>query len=407
MCEIGGGVIVLRPGPDERGYEFAADTVGRVAERYGASIGTNLASELDRDLPSVWDSPNGSIAPHRHGPVPQRFTLEHVAVEPGTELMFADELRSAYYEPIFSHPLLFDEVANGVRLAVSPNWRYFAGAVSDGVSEPFMIGTNHAHYLAHLGIPDPPVDTGAGVRVAVLDNGFDPAWWQGLPSSTRIGSGIDLVDGDASTRGHGTLITALVASVAPGASIEPVRMAGSDSTEWDVLHAIARAVRFGADVVTLAYRQILQDAPCSDCGRVRQAARSEVFRTFLEWACQRGTCAFVTAAGNDGFGMVALPAAYPGAIPVAALNEQCNALAPFSNWDGSGVLSVLAAPGEDVAESPSTGQKYGGTSFATAYAAGVFALAKERSPGAMMRDIADLVRRPMVISNAHTIGMFP
>jgi hypothetical protein len=156
-------------------------------------------------------------------------------------------------------------------------------------------------------------------------------------------------------------------------------MAGKESTEWDALHALARAVQFRAQIVTFAYRQILAvDNPCKLCGLVRRAARSEVFAKMVDWASDGGSRAILAAAGNDGIGSIARPAAYKGAIPIAALDSRGTALWSASNWDAANKLDVLALPGEDVA-SGTSGALYSGTSFATAYAAALYAVAMGRN----------------------------
>ena len=175
-------------------------------------------------------------------------------------------------------------------------------------------------------------------------------------------------------------MTAIVASSAPGANVVPIRMARRcESTDWDALHALARATQIGAHVVTLAYRQVLgtADSTCQACGTIRRAARSEVFEKLLDWASDQGQRAIVAAAGNDSSGTVARPAKYPRAIPVTALNSSGTALATFSNYDAAGTLPVLALPGEDVATGNS-GTATEGTSFATGYAAALYAVAMGR-----------------------------
>jgi hypothetical protein len=68
--------------------------------------------------------------------------------------------------------------------------------------------------------------------------------------------------------------------------------------------------------------------------------------------------------------------AYSRAIPIAALNQSGNDLWVSSNYDSTNPR-ILAMPGETVA-SISSGGTYSGTSFATAYAAALFATARDR-----------------------------
>lgn len=57
---------------------------------------------------------------------------------------------------------------------------------------------------------------GAGATTAVLDDGFDPQLWKGCPTPITVTEGQDLLRGDVSSSGQGTLVAALAASAAPG-----------------------------------------------------------------------------------------------------------------------------------------------------------------------------------------------
>jgi hypothetical protein len=70
---------------------------------------------------------------------------------------------------------------------------------------------------------------------------------------------------------------------------------------------------------------------------------------------------------------VANSAAYASAIPVTALDTSGAALASFAKCDPSGVLPVIALPGDDLAVNTSTNADIEGTSFATVYAAAMYA----------------------------------
>jgi hypothetical protein len=109
------------------------------------------------------------------------------------------------------------------------------------------------------------------------------------PAPVPVKAGQDLIVGDSSTSGHGTLVAALIASSAPGAEVIPVRMAGQKSTQWDALYALARAVQLSANVVNLSYREYFAgDEKCCNCGMIRSAARSEVFASLIAWASDGG-----------------------------------------------------------------------------------------------------------------------
>ncbi len=100
----------------------------------------------------------------------------------------------------------------------------------------------------------------------------------------------------------------------------------------------------------------------------------------IDWAVSAngGNRAVLVAAGNGGVGLIARPAASPGAIPVTALASNGGALAWFANYDTAGRLPVIAVPGEAVAEGAVTGLTFEGTSFAAGYAAAMYAEAMMR-----------------------------
>jgi hypothetical protein len=384
MCDfVGGQVIVTRPRGDGPAARVALAALGAVSERYGAGPLQSLDNLMEQPPPSVREREgHGRKSEHKSEFFRPPFYVELAKVRAGEELSFVDELRGIYLDFALSDTKAIADLVNNrnQQLHTSPNWRlHLAAGTPEAVSDPFTISSNHSAYLKQIGLDRAKPNEAAGVTVAVLDNGFDNKFWPAAPTPSPVAASQDLISGDASTSGHGTLVAALIASSAPGANVVPIRMAGKESTEWDALHALARAVQLGAQIVTFAYRQILAvDNPCKRCGLVRTAARSEVFAKMVDWASDGGSRAILAAAGNDGIGSVARPAAYRGAIPIAALASSGNALWSLSNWDGSAKLDVLALPGEDVA-SGTSGSPYSGTSFATAYAAALYAVAMGRN----------------------------
>ncbi|MFE2997217.1 S8 family serine peptidase [Nocardia sp. NPDC059246] len=365
--------------------------------------------DLNQVPPEVWPDGTESVpSPYSSGQsrVLLPFVVELHDVPIGTELLYADELRQTFYDLILDQPgrRLTEIATSPFRLAASPNWRYDATGVPEKVPNPFTISSNNAAYLVHLGLVNQKPNDGAGINIAVLDNGFDATFWQGAPTPVPVGKGLDLIPGDASTQGHGTLVTALIASAVPAANIQPIRMAGDDSTEWDILHALTRAVLSGANVITLAYRQSLgTNTACVTCGMTRAAARSEVFAALLKWAAE-GRRAILVAAGNGGKPSIAPPARYSGAVPVTALDVRCKTLANLSNWDATGSLDVIAAPGEDVAASKSGGS-YCGTSFATAYAAALYATAMTRFSTVDAHRVSSALATHGTISRANVVKL--
>jgi hypothetical protein len=355
MCDLAGGVLVALPheGP---GRQLAENALEISLTPFDRTEGRTLRSELGRPRPRGEDT----HAVHDVFP----FEVRLLDVPEGTELSIAAAVQATYLDlALNSHPETLDAIAREPmqRLAVAPNWKLHPSAgVNEVVPEHFRLGAHHPNYLKMLGLDNPQPGDGDGITVAVLDNGYDRTYWEDVPSPTApIGDSIDLVPGGAGTSVHGTLVAAIAAASCPGATIEPIRMAGDDSTEWDALHAIARAVSLDAPIITMTYGQVLVDEPCTCCGMVRQAARSAVFAQVVAWTAREGR-ALLFAAGNNPVGGVANPAAYAGAIPVTALDTTGQQLASFASWDRSGRLPVIAVPGDDVAVGRNTGHEYEG-----------------------------------------------
>lgn len=205
--------------------------------------------------------------------------------------------------------------------------------------------------------------TGAGVTVAVIDSGVDgthPDLSGGvLPGAVTVGDGMTEWggDNDVSGDGHGTHVAGIiaartdngqgVASLAPGATILPVRVLDAEGAGWnsDVAEGIIWAVRKGAKVVNLSvvgttYHAVTEDA-------VRYATENGVI--------------VVAAAGNryqDG-NPVTYPADYPGVIGVGALDSGSGHYrASFSNTGGTwtspppGFPSSPPCPAAGTARSP-------------------------------------------------------
>jgi subtilisin family serine protease len=201
--------------------------------------------------------------------------------------------------------------------------------------------------------------TGTNVKVAVIDSGvdrenpelnggqvLDGCDWVTSPTNVCRGTGV------LDENGHGTHVAGIIAAkkdgfgvtgVAPGVSILPLRVLGADGSGWlsDIAAAIDYAVANGAKVINLSLGGTLDYS---------------LIRISVEQAVASGVTV-VAAAGNGGSGAAAsYPAAYPGAIAVAATTES-NLIATYSN---SGNYIDVAAPGSAILSSWPTGTGYDG-----------------------------------------------
>jgi Subtilase family len=383
MCDLGGGgVLVARPrgGP---GDELANIALERGSSDFESYVEDSLDHFLERfeverepyrdgDDPVEWrgGAPQRTIP--RPKALPPSQLVELWRVPEGQEIAFVTSLQEAYIATLLSHADLVSQVGADPdsQLRVSPNWRLRTSS-DDGFNGPFRLAPNVDSYVSSLGIGVANC-CGAGVKVAVLDTGFDPSTWVQAPVGDQFDRQLDLIPGDSGSSAHGTLVAALVSLAAPRARIRPIRIAGSESTDWDAIRALYLSRRAEADVIVLAFRQVLAESPCANCGLVRSAARSEVFARALENVTEDGMCAVVVAGGNSGLAELSRPASYPGALAVAALDIQSNQLEDYSNWDGQHGARVWAVPGSDVAEEVAGGP-LSGTSFACAFAGGLLA----------------------------------
>jgi len=243
-----------------------------------------------------------------------------------------------------------------------------------------------------------PQTTGRGIVVAVVDSGVDidhpllrDRIWRN-PAETVNGldddgngfvddvNGWNFVDGDndvykdPNIDGHGTHVAGIIAakpapeygleSVAPGASIMPLRFIGGESgTTSDAIAAMRYAEANGADLINASWGG-------TDPSPALRTAMSEL------------TIPVVVSAGNLGHlgdGQVVYPAAYglPGVISVAAL-DNTGAMASYSSTDRD--LVDVAAPGSHILSTFTESRlaQVSGTSQAAPHVTGVLALALER-----------------------------
>jgi subtilisin family serine protease len=262
---------------------------------------------------------------------------------------------------------------------------------------------------------------GAGMRVAVLDTGVDATH---AALAGRLLAGFDFVDGDtdpsevvstsASTSyGHGTHVAGLVALVAPGARIMPLRVLDAQGVgnAWVLAEAMLYAVDpdrnpatdDGAHVMNLSLgsfsrTQLLDTlAQLTACAIPAKVVKPIDDFTDPGYNDDKARCAnhggavIVAAAGNDGSDKVREYPAAEGAYGLISVGASTAAggLAAFSN---SGSWVQIAAPGEGITSAiPGGGYAtWSGTSMAAPLVAGTAALVRQANPGMLP---VDVVRR--------------
>jgi hypothetical protein len=244
--------------------------------------------------------------------------------------------------------------------------------------------------------PHPCVDrlAGEGVRVVVVDTGFDDdapyhhSWLHDIhgDADPAIGGGSPrALDAYA---GHGTFIAGAIRTVAPKAEVivrRLFRTAGADF-ETDLVRALNRVVdRDYPDVISMSAGTHTWDATGLLTFQVFQETRLARHKGLV----------LITAAGNNSSRAYFWPAAAPWAVSVGALSASWRERAGYSNF---GHWVDVYAPGTDLVnafpygrytyhEDPRTGQqvdfpgmaRWSGTSFSTPLVAGLVAARMSRT----------------------------
>ena len=282
-----------------------------------------------------------------------------------------------------------------------------AAAAADGIRD------SQQWVLQMLNVqPAWAVTQGAGVTVAVIDSGVDPAV-SDLYGSVTTGpdyTGVHTSPANPNWGVHGTWMASLIAGhghgpggdsgitgVAPGARILSIRVIPDRADpnyrkyeheqetliQQSLADGIDYAVGHGAKVISMS---IGYGAPS---GTVREALL-KAYQAGVVVVASAGNSGDQTGSGDNGQAPESYPADYPGVISVGAVYED-GAVANFSSDN----LSVkVAAPGVKVPAQGRDGAYWlvSGTSPACALVAGVAALIKSRYP-----DLEpDLVARAMI-----------
>ncbi len=228
--------------------------------------------------------------------------------------------------------------------------------------------------------------TGAGAIIAIIDTGVQPSHpdLQG----GRLLPGYDFVDEDGTpdddVDGHGTHVLGIagasagngvgVSSVAPGATLLPVRVLGDDGSGSveDVVEGIDYAVAQGADVINLSLGS-----------EVPLIGSSEDFDAAIDRALDAGRVV-VAAAGNSGLPACNQPSGSGRLLCVGSVDENRNR-SEFSNFSGNSQALGIMAPGGSlfgpgILSTFNDGgyEELAGTSQATPHVAGVAALLVEK-----------------------------
>lgn len=245
---------------------------------------------------------------------------------------------------------------------------------------------------------------GYGTIVAVIDTGVSRT---ADMNQTNFVNGYNFVSNNIDAHddhGHGTHVAGTiaqstnngigVAGVAYRSTIMPIKVLSAEGsgTTAAIAQGIHWATDHGADVINMS---------------LGGGGHSSIMAKAVKYAHDKGVVV-VCASGNSARGQVSYPAAYPGAIAVAA-TQQDERVTFYSNW---GKEIAIAAPGGNTRESPSGGvlqnsiiegrddyYYFMGTSMAAPHIAGVAALIVsegiKRQPDAVRQILIDTARDPI------------
>ena len=183
-------------------------------------------------------------------------------------------------------------------------------------------------------------------------------------------SSASFLDASSPAHGHGTLVAGIIAAIAPGALIMPVRAFDDQgqSDQFTIAKAIYWAVDHGADVINMSFGTM---------------EKSKVLKDAIEYANKHGVT-LVASAGNENMESEQYPAAYDKVIAVAATNLW-DMKASFSNY---GKSVDVSAPGASIIAPYPNGYYaiVSGTSFASPIVAGEAALLRSLLQKENMKD---------------------
>lgn len=224
--------------------------------------------------------------------------------------------------------------------------------------------------------------------IAVVDTGMNVT-----ADMTHVVPGWDLVGNDPDTTdtfGHGTWVSSLIgaadnngmgiAGYCGGCSIMPVRVAqGREGAVAPMITAGIRwAIDHGARIVNVSLASNQYD--WNQAGVVGYAEEHGVL--------------IVASAGNGGNADYRYPAAYPGVLSVAGVDDQDQ----LESWSTSGQWVTLGGPGCEVVLGASVNDPlYGcGSSFAPAAVSGIAGLLWSIDPGLTLYQVRDALRNTSV-----------
>lgn len=252
------------------------------------------------------------------------------------------------------------------------------GAVSYGSNDPFLIPGGEEGYQWYHSLLGTPTAwkagyTGKGIKVGVIDSGVINGH-----EDIDVVKSVKLVSDDPATgdrEGHGTHVTGVI-----GATMNNAKGGAGIAPDADLyVYGVMDYSKITDDALASAYNQSIADDLDIVNISIGSAMYNGVLAELIKKNYDNGTLVVVSA-GNENTNSYSYPAAYEGAISIAAIDENLHK-AFFSNF-GDGIR--YAAPGVNIwstnrAEfsSEEEGNTYAtldGTSFSSPIVAGTAAV---------------------------------
>jgi subtilisin family serine protease len=397
VCEfVPGEVIVSFPSD-------AGEHMREWFEDHGAEEDVKLLDTLDERLERLRIP---EMARVRDG-----YERWRIGVPPGHEYFKMNELRLHYQMAVAQYSQLFGDRLLEVLLnfTATPNALGHASAGPLQEGGPVVLNDTHRAYRELLQIPDELEDvqnSEAGIVVAVLDSGADASLGPYVMRRRDfVAGGGQESDAAEDAYGHGTAVASIIVDIAPRAQLVVYRVLdeGGRASEWDLVAALMGIADAQLVNLSLQFRHHRKDWSCPTCGRHAGASRSIVLETTLAALLERSSALVLAAAGNDNAEELAYPSRFGNTVAVGAVNSELER-SSFSNYGArdhelKAHPSLFFAPGgekhgmvEEVAASTGRDARYWGTSFACAYATGVAALHRTRSPSLDAQALLTLLR---------------
>jgi parallel beta-helix repeat protein len=209
--------------------------------------------------------------------------------------------------------------------------------------------------------------SGQGIAICLLDTGVD---YNESQFGGQVLQGYDFVDNVSDAmddNGHGTLMASIIHSIAPDATIIPVKVLDSTGLGYssDIIQGIDYCMQAGQNVriISMSFGG----------GNFTNYCDSDPLAMAVEDAYDAGILP-VSSSGNGGGAAITLPACAMNATAVASTTDS-DTVSSFSSING---MVSLLAPGENIAAEGMDGQEIlSGTSVSAAEVSGAAALLME------------------------------